>query len=107
MKILYAALFLVFTFCVSAQDTPTAQYQQIEEIPGFKLYPNPVFDNVVYITTEQNAQKEVTIYDVFGETVLRDKIKNTALNISDLAPGVYVLQVIEDQKSITRKLVVK
>ncbi len=107
MKILYTALFLVFTFCASAQDTPISQYHKIEEIPGFKLYPNPVFDNVVYITTAQNAQKEVTIYDVFGETVLRDVITNTALNISDLAPGVYVLQVIEEQKSITRKLVVK
>ncbi len=107
MKILYSALFLVFTLCAVAQETPTTQYQQIQEIPGFKLYPNPVFDNVVYITTERNAQKEVIIYDVFGETVLRDVIKNTALNISDLAPGIYVLQVIEEQKTITRKLVVK
>ncbi len=107
MRILYSALFLVFSFCALAQEPSISQNQKIEEIPGFKIYPNPVFDNVVYITTTQNAPKEITIYDVFGEIALRDVIKNNALNISDLAPGVYVLQVVEEQKNSTRKLVVK
>ena len=62
---------------------------------------------MVYITTEKNTRKEVTVYDVFGEIVLTERILNTALNISRLVPGVYVLQVTEDSKTITRKLVVK
>ncbi len=107
MKITYLALFMVFSICVSAQQASDLQYPNSQEIPGFKLYPNPTFDNVVYITTSLNAQKEISVYDIFGEVVIRDVIKNNILNISDLAPGVYVLQVIENKKTMIRKLVVK
>ncbi len=73
----------------------------------FKLYPNPATNGVVYITTETNSSKEIVIYDVFGEIVLTDRIKTKTLNISRLVSGVYVLQVNENKKTMTRKLVVK
>lgn len=107
MKLIYTALFMVFSIGATAQGLSDPQTSVNQEIPGFKLYPNPAFHDVVYITTALNSQKDIIIYDVFGEVVLRDIIKSTLLNISDLAPGVYVLQVIEDKKTITRKLVVK
>ncbi|MEX0363491.1 MAG: T9SS type A sorting domain-containing protein [Allomuricauda sp.] len=47
------------------------------------------------------------IYDVFGEVVLTDRISTNTLNVSRLVPGVYVLQVTEDKKTMTRKLVIK
>ncbi len=107
MKLIYTTLFVAFSFCVSAQEVSDSKYPNNQEIPGFKLYPNPTFHDVVYITSELNSVKEITIYDVFGEIVLRDVIKSTSLNIADLSPGVYVLQVVENKKTITRKLVVK
>ncbi len=107
MKKIYFALLMVFSFALSAQEPVDFNNPRKDEISGFKLYPNPAFDDVVYITTEKNARKQVTVYDVFGEIVLTDRIFNTSLNISRLVPGVYVLQVIEDNKTITRKLVVK
>lgn len=73
----------------------------------FKLYPNPATNGVVYITTETNNGKEIVIYDVFGEIVLTDRIKTKTLNISRLVSGVYVLQLTENNKTMTRKLVVK
>ncbi|HAI39287.1 MAG TPA: T9SS C-terminal target domain-containing protein, partial [Maribacter sp.] len=78
-----------------------------DEITGFKLYPNPAIADVVYVTTQQNSLKEIRVYDVFGELVLTDKLSAKALNISKLSPGVYVVQMTENNKSITRKLVVK
>ena len=98
---------MVFSISLSAQEPVDFNNPRRQEIQGFKLYPNPAFNDVVYITTEKNARKEVTVYDVFGEIVLTDRILNTSLNISRLVPGVYVLQVSEDSKTITRKLVVK
>jgi hypothetical protein len=71
------------------------------------LYPNPAYEDVVYINTNDNALKMVIVYDVFGKIVLRDRISTDALNISTLIPGVYLLQVTEHQKTMTRKLVVK
>jgi len=98
---------MVFSVSLSAQEPMDFNNPRKEEISGFKLYPNPAFNDVVYIKTEKNARKEVTVYDVFGEIVLTERVLNTSLNISKLVPGVYVLQVTEDSKTITRKLVVK
>lgn len=107
MKKIYFALLMVFSISLSAQEPVDFNNPRKEEIQGFKLYPNPAFNDVVYITTEKNARKEVNVYDVFGEIVLTDRILNKSLNISKLVPGVYVLQVTEESKTITRKLVVK
>lgn len=98
---------MVFSIGLYAQDTIDVNNLQNDEITGFKLYPNPAMADVVYVTTEQNSQKEVRIYDVFGELVLTDRLTTKALNISRLSPGVYVVQVTENDKSITRKLIVK
>jgi len=77
------------------------------EVKGFKMYPNPAYGEEVYITTETNGNKEIQIFDVFGEVVLHERIATNTLNISKLVPGVYVLQVTENKKTMTRKLVVK
>jgi len=98
---------MAFSLGISAQELAVPKDKAATEIPGFKLYPNPAFDDVVYITTSENDPKEVTIFDIFGKAVLRQRITNTNLDISHLDAGVYVLQVIENKKSITRKLVIK
>ncbi|MGB5497464.1 MAG: T9SS type A sorting domain-containing protein [Maribacter sp.] len=107
MKKIYFILFMVFSVTLSAQEAVDFNNPRKEEIQGFKLYPNPAFNDVVYITTEKNARMKVIVYDVFGEIVLTERILNKSLNISKLVPGVYVLQVTEDSNTITRKLVVK
>ncbi|MBU2900974.1 T9SS type A sorting domain-containing protein [Maribacter dokdonensis] len=107
MKKIYLMLFMVVSVGLYAQDTIDINNLDNDEITGFKLYPNPAIEDVVYVTTQQNSLKEIRVYDVFGELVLTDKLSAKALNISKLSPGVYVVQVTENNKSITRKLVVK
>ena len=98
---------MVVSVGLYAQDIIDINNLDNDEITGFKLYPNPAIADVVYVTTQQNSLKEIRVYDVFGELVLTDKLSAKALNISRLSPGVYVVQVTENNKSITRKLVVK
>ncbi|MBD1260414.1 T9SS type A sorting domain-containing protein [Maribacter polysiphoniae] len=107
MKKIYAILLMLCSFVFYAQESVDFTTDRKEEIPGFKLYPNPAYDDVVYVTTEKNARKEIIVYDVFGEVVLTERTTNTSLNISRLVPGVYVIQLTEDNNTITRKLVVK
>lgn len=106
MKKLYLILFMapLFSFgqeLVSVNDTPATA------VGGFKMYPNPVYGEEIYITTDTNGTKVIQIFDVFGEVVLKDKITTNTLNIAKLVPGVYVLQVTENKHTMTRKLVVK
>lgn len=107
MKIIYFAVFFLFTIGASSQEIAASGNTSRTEPAGFKLYPNPAYNDVVYITTARNELKEIIVYDVFGEVVLTDRITTNSLNISRLTPGVYVLQVTENTKSMTRKLVVK
>ena len=98
---------MVCSIGMYAQDTIDFNNLRNDEIAGFKLYPNPVMADVVYITSEQNTTKEVRIYDVFGDLVHTDRLTTKAMDISRLSPGVYMVQVTETEKSITRKLVVR
>lgn len=107
MRKLYFALFMLITVTLSAQTSFDFQKSNTQEISELKLYPNPAFEGVVHILTKANIDKRITVYDVFGEVVLTDKITGKTLDISRLAPGVYVLQINEGQKTMTRKLVVK
>lgn len=94
----------LFTF--GQQLAPTQETER-SIVQGFKMYPNPVYGDEVYITSARNNAKDIQIYDVFGDVVLKHEIATNTLNISRLVPGVYVLQVTEDKKTMTRKLVVK
>lgn len=100
-------LFLAFCLSAYAQEDSLSTSERNTEISGFKLYPNPATADIVYVTTEQNAVKEIRIFDVFGELVITDRISSKALDISRLSPGIYMVQVAENGKSINRKLVVK
>jgi len=76
-------------------------------IAGLKMYPNPVSGNNLYISSDTNSVKNVTIYDIVGKQVLNTKISSEAINVSNLNSGVYVVKITEDGKTATRKLVIK
>ena len=96
-----------FTVVLSGQELPGESATENRDSTEFDLYPNPAKNDIVYITTGNNFGKDITVYDIFGKVVLRERIQTDVLNISKLVPGVYFLQVEERNKSMTRKLVVK
>ncbi|MCM4166844.1 Ulvan lyase NLR42 [Arenibacter antarcticus] len=107
MKLFYTLLFVVFSLALNAQELAQLSDNKELAMTNFKLYPNPTFDGAVHITTKDNAIKNIVVYDIFGGIVLQDKISSTLLNVSKLTPGIYALQVTENQKVMTRKLVIK
>lgn len=107
MKKIYFIVLLILPLLSFGQELVTVNDAKKIEVKGFKMYPNPAYGEEIYITTSSNGKKTIKIYDVFGEIVLTDKISTNTLDISRLTPGVYVLQVTEDKKTMTRKLVIK
>ncbi|MCW5515031.1 T9SS type A sorting domain-containing protein [Muriicola sp. Z0-33] len=102
MKHLYLLIFMLFISTSYGQQT-----QSSGDIDGFKLYPNPVTNGKVYISTTQNAPKKILIYDVLGTQVLETTILGKELNLSNLDAGVYVIRVFEKNLVATRKLIIK
>lgn len=106
---LYSILFFIFlsTTSVVAQDGKTSSRVQENTIEGLNFYPNPATTGKLYITTKNNEDKQVTIFDVLGKKVLQTLLTSRELNISSLNPGVYIIKIEEGDASATRKLIVR
>ena len=55
----------------------------------------------------KEKDKEITVFDVLGKKVLQTVLSSKELNISSLTPGVYIIQIKEEEATATRKLIVK
>lgn len=80
---------------------------QSNEIYGLNIYPNPVTNGTLFIDTKLNADKNISIYNVLGKEVLNTTTASNAVNVSKLSAGVYVVKVIENGSTATRKLVIR
>lgn len=106
----YIATLLGFFFTLSVTAQETKQQPKLQEttvIEGLNLYPNPVSNGKVYITSKNDLDKEIIIFDVLGKKVLQTLISSKELNISNLSPGVYIIKINEGGASATRKLIVR
>lgn len=99
---------LFFSSNLQAQDTKTVTKQQDSSIiEGLSMYPNPVSNGKVYISTKNDSDKEIIIFDLLGKKVLQTMLSTRELNISNLIPGVYIIKINEDNATATRKLIVR
>lgn len=76
-------------------------------IAGLKMYPNPVSNGTLFIETAANAEKTITVYDVLGKQVLNTTTSNSFVNVSALHTGVYIVNITEEGKTASRKLVIR
>ncbi len=77
------------------------------EISGLSIYPNPVVNGTLFINTDANAEKTVTVFDVLGKQVLNTTTSTNAINVSHLNTGVYMVRITEEGKTATKKLVIR
>ena len=76
-------------------------------INGLKVYPNPLNDGILYISTDLNEEKNVQVFDVLGKQVLNITTSTEAINLSSLNTGLYIVKITEGGKSATVKLAIK
>lgn len=112
MKNYFYFLFFILCFGIShvthAQTEPSkVSVASTYDITDLSIYPNPVSNDKIFITTQLNSKKEIKIYDVLGKNVLSTLLLGKELNVSKLPPGVYILKINEGNQSATRKLVVR
>ncbi len=78
-----------------------------QSIIGFELFPNPVNNGIINITTQDNLDKNIQIFNVLGKQVFATTISGTHVNISSLNSGIYIIRVEEAGRLATRKLVIE
>ncbi|SHM77962.1 T9SS type A sorting domain-containing protein [Flavobacterium xinjiangense] len=106
----YIITLLAFFFSLSLTAQEIKQQPRTQEttsIEGLSLYPNPVSNGKVYITSKNDSDKEVIIFDILGKKVLQTMLSSRELNVSNLSPGVYIIKINEEEATATRKLIVR
>lgn len=73
----------------------------------YKLYPNPVKEDVVYFSGIDNENAtSYRIYNLMGQQIANGSIENNAVNVSALTPAIYIIEVT-DGKSVGTKRFIK
>ncbi len=70
-------------------------------------FPNPVHD-YLQISNDNQTISDVTVYNLFGQEVIRENWtgkNNTSLDMTKLSAGTYLLSVIMDGKTETKKII--
>lgn len=99
-------LFCFFSLSSNAQESKQSKSQDTS-IDGLSLYPNPVSNGKVYITSKSGLDKDIFIFDVLGKLVFQINMSAKELNVSALSPGVYIIKIREADATATRKLIIK
>jgi len=98
---------LLLPFNTTLFTTSTASVVK-NEIEGFTLYPNPVSNGMLYMSSSSNFNKQVEIYSMLGQQVYIKSVQpKETMDVSNLNKGLYVLRIEEEGKIATRKLVIK
>ena len=103
MKQFLLLICLLGTCTISAQQNPQG-FERAEAY--FRLHPNPVRDGIVYVESDQDGPKHIRIYDLFGKVVLERRLNSNKLILNALVPGVYMLQLQQEERIATKKLVI-
>ncbi|WP_284652570.1 T9SS type A sorting domain-containing protein [Flavobacterium terrisoli] len=77
---------------------------------SFNVYPNPANNFVTISNTTDALVNGAEIVDMNGRVVKSQKVANvseTQINVSDLANGVYMMNISTDRGSLTKKLVIE
>lgn len=98
-------LYAIDNFAISVSEATLGLKQNT--ISGLNMYPNPVSNGTLYITSNSSQAKSVAVYDVLGKQVLNSKTSNSAVNVSNLKGGVYFVKITEDGKTDTKKLIIE
>ena len=77
------------------------------KIPEVLIYPNPVKENYITITSPLEGPKEIKIYTIAGKKILDTRINGNTLDISSINSGFYILKVTINNQSKLSKLIIK
>ena len=91
----------------SSEEVVTVENTK-EEITklDFKLYPNPVKGDIVYLSGIENKNTtSYRIYNLMGQQVADGLIENNAVNVNALMPAIYIIEVTDGNSAASKRFI--
>ncbi len=87
---------------------PTASINEVANVFGLNVYPNPASD-VINVTLNKEVTATITVVDVTGKVVKTTTINgvSTSINTAGLSNGVYYVNITDGTSVSTEKVVIK
>lgn len=78
-----------------------------QSIETVKVYPNPVTNSLTIDYSNLNINADITLYNQLGQQVLKAQVNSTTntIDVSRLAPGLYHLQVSQNNSKTRFKII--
>jgi hypothetical protein len=88
--------------------------EEIENFAELQVFPNPASDALnVNFSLRNNQNVEMRLVNVTGEAVYTDQLSNVAgnvnhrIDVSNLAKGIYILNLTSTEGSVNKKVIIK
>ena len=86
-------------------DASSCLINQVPQV-DFRMYPNPANQTLHIFTSVMNSS--ISVHNMFGETLLlvKPEVGSSSLDISQLATGVYFVEIITEKSKFCQKLII-
>jgi len=72
----------------------------------FKLFPNPVNDGILNVSSENNIKKTVEIFDLLGKKIFSSTLITNTIDVKSLKSGIYIARVKTETQDTFQKIIV-
>lgn len=76
----------------------------------FKVYPNPVSEDVFYISSSDEKINQIEIYDSAGrliQTLKPDTVINTPVSVQNMPSGIWIIKVQSENSVQSQKIIIQ
>ncbi|KAF2518232.1 T9SS type A sorting domain-containing protein, partial [Flavobacterium zhairuonense] len=83
-----------------------ADVEEVKITEGLVVYPNPT-NGILNLSLENNTKSDVYMYNILGQQLLNTTFEGNEkqLDLNNFDQGIYLLQVITDGKTSTKKII--
>lgn len=104
-----------YSSAIRAVFDPTLGIKENADVTGFNIYPNPTNDNLnINFVSKEDQNVTVNVIGVDGALVYSKnlntkvgQVTKTTIDVTDLAKGIYMVQLVGTGSSITQRVVVQ
>ena len=86
------------TTCIFSIDCSVSADNSVKKANGCVPYPNPTFGELRFDQFQPGAIFYIKTRS--GKTVMEGQLKSNNLNLSDLSPGLYFLEIMSDERFV-------
>tara|TARA_B100001564_G_scaffold357845_1_gene375028 strand:+ start:2165 stop:4501 length:2337 start_codon:yes stop_codon:yes gene_type:complete len=74
---------------------------------AFELFPNPSNTGFINIKSNQNGAVKVKVFDMLGKQMIDTTVVNERLEVSSLNAGIYIVNLTQNDRTTTKKLILQ